>query len=790
VSATPLSLLFLFFLTLTDNLVTGAWEVLATLMNGGTLCTRGSGDGNWTDCLRRVDIVISTPTIAITRFPRHDDFPNLETIAVGGEPCPQALADDWAPHVNFYNVCGPTEISMLNTAHLHEQGATLTIGKPNPNTTLYILDEDKNPVRIGEPGLMWVGGAGVSRGYLNLPELTANRFKVDKFTNNGSMMFNTGDLGRWLPDGSLEMQGRQDDQVKINGFRIELDGVSRAIEAHPSVIKACALSVDGKLWGFYSAPLAIPVEDLQHSVGMHQPYYAVPAVWRHIEELPLTANGKIHKRALLEKAMAVADRGLFSSGSSSSSSSHNEKTPESVETFELPPIKKNFMGSQWLRHTGLSAYRKLFGTIMAANIAAFAILLWQNSASEYRLPLSSLSTAVSANLLASVLFRQDYVVNFIFWLATRLPTSLPLSIRCHFAHVYHYGGIHSGCSVAASLWWLVFTIAVTRQELGAVALVLTYLILALLSAILAMAYPTVRAKLHDQFEWTHRFAGWTALALVWAHLLVVTVASQTASGQPLGLSLARTPALYLLILTTRSIASPWLRLRRVRVIPEPLSAHAVRLHFTFHTPRPCASLGIRITDRPLVEWHAFAAIPAPSFSLPGTLTTTDTTPIPIPVPGPGPGFSILVSKAGDWTSRIIANPPTTLWTRGTPASGVLAIAPLFKSLVLVATGSGIGPCLPVIMERKVPVRIIWSTKNPVKTYGQEIVDEVLRADKDAVIWDTGERGRPDLVRMAWRAWKEGGCEVVAVVSNKETTGRVVRELEGRGVRAFGPIWDS
>jgi len=94
------------------------------------------------------------------------------------------------------------------------------------------------------------------------------------------------------------------------------------------------------------------------------------------------------------------------------------------------------------------------------------------------------------------------------------------------------------------------------------------------------------------------------------------------------------------------------------------------------------------------------------------------------------------------------------------------------------------------MERKVPVRIIWSTKNPVKTYGQEIVDEVLRADKDAVIWDTGERGRPDLVRMAWRAWKEGGCEVVAVVSNKETAGWVVRELEGRGVRAFGPIWDS
>lgn len=154
-------------------------------MNGGTLCTRGSGDENWADCLRRVDTVIGTPTIALSRFPRYQEFPNLQTIAVGGEPCPKALADHWAPHVNFYNVCGPTEISILNTAHLHRRDGPLTIGRPNPNTTLYILDEDEKPVRIGEPGVMWVGGAGVSRGYLNLPELTATRFKVDKFIQDG-----------------------------------------------------------------------------------------------------------------------------------------------------------------------------------------------------------------------------------------------------------------------------------------------------------------------------------------------------------------------------------------------------------------------------------------------------------------------------------------------------------------------------------------------------------------------------------------------------------------------------
>ncbi|KAK4445247.1 amino acid adenylation domain-containing protein [Podospora aff. communis PSN243] len=773
-----------------------AWEILATLMNGGTLCTRGSGDEAWTNTLRQVDIVISTPTIVLRRLPRHEDFPNLKTIVVGGEPCPKTLADYWAPHVNFLNVCGPTEITVLNTAHLHKQGELLTIGKPNPNTNLYILDEDENPAKIGEPGLMWVGGAGVSRGYLNLPELTAARFKPDKFTGT-DMMFNTGDIGRWLPDGNIATEGRKDDQVKINGFRVELDGVSRAIEAHPDVIKGCALHIDGKLWGFYSAPVAISEEELKRCVGTHQPYYAVPAMWRHFVEIPLTPNGKLHKRALIDIARGAVDVSthvVFEKGasSSSSSSSHDSKSGDDDDD-KLPEPKKSIPGLQWLRYKGLSAYRKLFVTIMAANLAAFAVLLWQSRTSGFRLPLSSLSTAVSANLLASVLLRQDYVVNFIFWLATRPGTSAPLFIRRHLAHVYHYGGVHSGCSVAASLWWIVFTVSATihftdpkiSSRQGPIVLALTYLILALLLAILTMAHPTLRAKLHNQFECTHRFAGWSALAFVWSHLIVTTT-SQLSPSDSFGLALAKTPALYLLFLTTLSIALPWMRLRRVPVIPEPLSAHAIRLHFpTLPTPGPFASHGIRITDRPLVEWHAFACIPPPP-----SPSSTPTTTQPNQNVNTQKGLSILLSHAGDWTRHILTHPPSQIYTRGVPASGVLAIAPLFRSLVLVATGSGIGPCMPVLMQRTIPIRVIWSTRNPLRTYGQEIVDAVRGADGDAVVWDTEKEGRPDLVGMAWRVWKESGAECVCVVSNKGTTGRVVWGLERRGVLAYGPIWDS
>lgn len=149
-------------------------------MNGGTLHLRSS---NWNMCLKQIDTMIATPSV-LAKF-KQEDYPNIKTIAVGGEPCPTDLADEWSAYADFWNVCGPTEISILNTGHLHKRGTRITIGRPNPNTNVYILDDNDEPTRIGEPGVMWVGGPGVSRGYLNLPELTAQRYKTDKFSQDG-----------------------------------------------------------------------------------------------------------------------------------------------------------------------------------------------------------------------------------------------------------------------------------------------------------------------------------------------------------------------------------------------------------------------------------------------------------------------------------------------------------------------------------------------------------------------------------------------------------------------------
>lgn len=133
-----------------------------------------------------------------------------------------------------------------------------------------------------------------------------------------------------------------------------------------------------------------------------------------------------------------------------------------------------------------------------------------------------------------------------------------------------------------------------------------------------------------------------------------------------------------------------------------------------------------------------------------------------------------------------------MWIRGSPAYGVLRIVPLFKSVVLVCTGSGIGPCLPIIhmYGQRVPLRILWSTPNPEQTFGKNIIESIREADPKAVVHNTRTMGRPDMVAMTYRLLVESGAEAVCVVSNKKVTQKVVYAMEARGVPAFGPIFDS
>ncbi|KAB8360921.1 hypothetical protein FH972_024653 [Carpinus fangiana] len=181
-------------------------------------------------------------------------------------------------------------------------------------------------------------------------------------------------------------------------------------------------------------------------------------------------------------------------------------------------------------------------------------------------------------------------------------------------------------------------------------------------------------------------------------------------------------------------------------------------------------MSVRLADRPLQETHPFAVIPK----------------------GAGrQGFSVIVSHAGDWTARLIASPPTALWTRGVPQCGVLRVACMFRRVVVVATGSGIGPCLGLFSGRPdVQARVLWSTPSPLQTYGAAIMATVKQADDKAVIIDTRKTGRPDLVALAYLLYEKSCAEAMMVISNPRVTQAVVHGMEQRGVPVYAPIFDS
>nr|WP_232312807.1 hypothetical protein [Enterovibrio coralii] len=218
---------------------------------------------------------------------------------------------------------------------------------------------------------------------------------------------------------------------------------------------------------------------------------------------------------------------------------------------------------------------------------------------------------------------------------------------------------------------------------------------------------------------------------------------------------------------TFSILLPWLRLRRVPVEIKTPSNHVALLKFNYGVT-PFAGSSMAISRSPLMEWHHFANVPSPT----------------------EPGYRLTVSRAGDWTGRLIDDKPSHLWVKGIPTAGVANIEVLFKRVVYIATGSGIGPCIPHLLAKKLPMLLVWSTRDPRKTYGDELVDEILEAQPDALIWDTDKDGKPDMVQLAYAAYKAFDAEAVICISNQKLTRQVVYGMESRGIPAFGAIWDS
>jgi hypothetical protein len=406
-----------------------------------------------------------------------------------------------------------------------------------------------------------------------------------------------------------------------------------------------------------------------------------------------------------------------------------------------------------------------------ANFAAAVIILYLRVKKD-RYMMADIATATATNLAVGILTRAELFLNLIFTIFCSVPTSWPLAIRRHCARVYHFGGLHSGCAIAATMWFAIFTVGGSMEmtkppEIRCInipSLILTYIILAIFIILASLSYPSFRAQHHDAWELTHRFGGWIALLLLWIQSFLTTKDFQFNMAPSDAYKYS--PPIWLLTAATFFVLWPWVLLRKVPVRSEVLSSHAIRLHFEYSTP--VVGTSVRIAERPLVDWHGFATITNPS----------------------GKGFSLVVSNAGDFTKQTIDRAPTHIWVRGIPTCGVLRIATLFKSVVLVATGSGIGPCLAVILAKKTPCRILWTAPNPEQTFGKEIIDSVLDTDPKAIIHNTRTQGKPDLALEAWKIWKESKAEAVCIISNKRVTTKFVYDMESRGIPAYGAIFDS
>ena len=418
------------------------------------------------------------------------------------------------------------------------------------------------------------------------------------------------------------------------------------------------------------------------------------------------------------------------------------------------------------RHPALMEYNRLVFLVGATNLIVFILGLregWWLGDGAYRL--DAIADVALINIAMAILIRQQRVVNALFWLATRVPTSWPLWIRWGAGKVFHFGGVHSGGTVSGTLWFafLLFGMAANRLDGAATpsdrTMILTAVLVGLMTLMIVSAQGPVRARFHNAFEKIHRFVGWSVLALFWVQ--TVSIAADA------GVEPWQMPAFWVLCVLTLSIVSPWLTLKRVTVDVVKPSNHAVLARFDYgDTPFPGSSNAISHT--PFGEYHSFANIPAPGQA----------------------GYRLAISRAGDWTGGFIENPPKKVWVKGITTSGVARIEVLFKKVVYVGTGSGIGPILPHLLAGDVPNYLIWSTRSPRKTYGDALVDEIEAHTDRPLIWDTDERGKPDLSALTLQAVRDSGAEAVIVISNQKLTRRVVHDMESQGIPAFGAIWDS
>ncbi|MGZ3607111.1 MAG: non-ribosomal peptide synthetase [Syntrophales bacterium] len=309
-----------------------AQEFFGALLSGASLVLRSDdwlcgARKFWELCEKNNVSIVTLPALFWRQLAQEDQVAipvTIRQIIIGGEAVSSKALTSWFERGSYcpklFNAYGPTETTINATIHQTSVDSLSlpSIGRPIANTSIYILDANNQPVPIGVTGEIYIGGAGVARGYLHRPELTAERFVVDPFaTETEVRMYKTGDLARWLTDGTIEFLGRNDFQVKIRGFRVELGDIEAELVGHPAVRDVVVLAQEnGDEARRLVAYLVLEdnftpnVSELRDFLKNKMPEFMMPSIFVFLNALPITPNGKLDRKALpdsLDESAVVTD---------------------------------------------------------------------------------------------------------------------------------------------------------------------------------------------------------------------------------------------------------------------------------------------------------------------------------------------------------------------------------------------------------------------------------------------------------------------------------------------------
>ncbi|KAK5825738.1 hypothetical protein PVK06_020602 [Gossypium arboreum] len=440
------------------------------------------------------------------------------------------------------------------------------------------------------------------------------------------------------------------------------------------------------------------------------------------------------------------------------------------EQIPKPARKQESRLSVILLDQGLfTVYKRLFVVCFTLNIIGLVLA----AAGHFPYARNRAALFSIANILALTLSRSEAFLRVVFWLAVKVlgKSWVPLPIKTATTSLLQsLGGIHSSCGIS-SVAWLIYALILTlkdRENTSPEIIGVASTILSLLCLTCLAAFPLVRHLHHNVFERIHRFAGWTALALLWA-FIVLTISYDPVTksySKELGSRLVQRQEFWFTIAITILIITPWSTVRRVPVNISVPSGHASIIKFEGGIKS--GILG-RISPSPLSEWHAF-----------GIISDGKTE------------HMMLAGAVGDFTKSLVSNPPSHLWVRKLHFAGLPYLVNMYDRVLVVATGSGICVFLSFLLQPcSADVCVLWVAKGIAQNFGKEIKEMMSGHPKEKVIvHDTAVLGRPNVSQMSVDTAKRWGADVVIVTSNPEGSRDVVNACKAAGIPAFGPIWDS